>query len=85
MSNSPDIPLLGFINGGVKKKRKITKNSGHLRLCQQPRAVHALRTGKMEKNYASADGGPRSHVRGNFPARVSAESILPNFPIFQSK
>ena len=25
------------------------------------------------------------NTSGNFPARVSAELILPNFPIFQSK
>ena len=40
-------PLWDFNNGGVKKKknkRLITKNSGHLRLSQQPRAAHALRS-----------------------------------------
>jgi hypothetical protein len=30
-----------------RKKRKITKNSGHLRLCQQPRAAHALRSDQL--------------------------------------
>ena len=49
---------------------------------------------RRRKNSASADGGPRSCVcargtlrsapigtSGNFPARVSAESISPKFPI----
>ena len=37
----------------------------------------------------SADAGPSAQppigTSGNFPARVSAESISPNFPIFRSK
>ena len=44
VSEPYDKPLYGLSNMGEKKKKKNSKNSGHLRLCQQPRAVHALRS-----------------------------------------
>ena len=66
-----DNPFWGFeqryqeINN-KKRKRLITKNSGHLRLCQQPRAAHALRLDQNKtqlsriRGYVSLDlGGPK--------------------------
>ena len=40
-------PLMGELAMSRKKKREIEKNaiySGHLRLCQQPSAAHAMRS-----------------------------------------
>ena len=44
-------PLLGEIAMGQKREERREKNaiySGHLRLCQQPRAAHALRSDQNE-------------------------------------
>ena len=35
--------------------------------------------------HAGHSAQPPIDTSGNFPARMSAESISPNFPIFQSK
>ena len=51
---SYDNPFWGKSNGGSNTnstKRKNTKNSGHLRLCQQPRAAHALRSDQLVMFY----------------------------------
>jgi hypothetical protein len=49
MQNPTTIPS-GVLKTAVRKeKEKLTKNSGHLRLCQQPRAAHALRSDQYQK------------------------------------
>ena len=45
--------LLWFWIASERKEKKITKNSGHLRLCQQPLAVHALRSDQLPKIVAT--------------------------------
>ena len=50
---SYDTPFMGFEQRyqqqqeEEEEERLIIKNSGHLRLCQQPRAAHALRSTKI--------------------------------------
>ena len=54
---SYDTPFWGFNNGRKNKKSnkmwKNTKNSGHLRLCHQPRAAHALRSDQKKSMFRS--------------------------------
>jgi hypothetical protein len=58
-----------------RKKEKERKNaiySGHLRLCQQPRAAHALRSDQFSYMYAGSKGRPRWQALGHFTARPYA-------------
>ena len=80
VSNLYDMPLCQFSNGGMKKKKLITKNSGHLRLCQQPGAAHALcsdrKLPKIVATYIYASSqGQRMHStrtkRKNIPKIVA--------------
>jgi hypothetical protein len=61
-------PLLGELamsrkkergGGGERRERKNALYSGHIRLCQQPRAAHALRSDQL----ISKDRGPVGSFR----------------------
>ena len=59
-------PLLGDLAMSRKKERgereKNALYSGHLRLCQQPRAVHALRSDQFMRLNFQGTTGPHYNV-----------------------
>ena len=56
---TPSGRISNELERGEKEREKNAIYSGHLRLCQQPRAAHALRS---DQNSAHDNGGPRSRV-----------------------
>ena len=85
-------PLMGELAMSRKKERK-RKNaiySGHLRLCQQPRAAHALRSDQnaiysghlrfclQPKGSARTPLGPRYEILSSLPSNLGEKNIYSN-------
>ena len=82
------------LSNGTNNNKKInTKNSGLRHVSTKPSAQSPSDQFPLAPMGVlapvSAHVGPSAKppigTSGNFPARVSAESISPNFPIFRSK
>jgi hypothetical protein len=63
-TTTPSVRISNEPGGEKEEREKNALYSGHLRLCQQPRAAHALRSDQLE----NSSGSPRFPCWWTFPA-----------------